>query len=466
MKIRFVVTGRPNKGKSSLVATLAQSDAVAIAAQSGTTRHAETHRIRAGGHSIELVDTPGLQRPEKVRAWLQQHAGATGAGAHQRRGVLEAFIADPANRERYPDETRILQAMLDDDCDATAIIYVVDSSVPFHRSYEDEMSILQWTGLLSVAIINPVVSEEFIDEWQRALAQFFRVVRRFNARNADPHEQMALLEVLSHVDESWHEPMSGIITALRAQREEQARDSAQLAARLLGQLCTLRTTRKAADRAAAEALQAAVDGAFRKELRARERSAHDALLRIYRHQRSELDVEALGLQQDLFDIGEWYRWGLGRKQLALAGAATGALAGAAADAAFAGLSAGVGTATGAAAGAAGAWFGSRKLVQLKVRGIAAGGFEARAGPVKDPNFPYVLLGRLLLLHEALRLRTHANRDVLRIAGEAARGSVIERALEALDAPQRKRFNAAMRRLQQHREDEELFDALLPLFNRP
>jgi len=463
MRIRFVVTGRPNKGKSSLVATLAQSDAVAIDPQSGTTRHAETHRIRAGEHSIELVDTPGLQRPEKVRAWLQQHASATGAGAHQRRSVLEAFIAEPANRERYPDETRILKAILDDDCDAAAIIYVVDSSVPFHRGYEDEMSILQWSGLLSVAIINPVVSEEFIEEWRRALGQFFRVVRRFDARNAGPEEQLALLDVLAHVDEAWHDPIASIITALRAQREEQARDSAQLAARLLQRVCTLQSTRKAADRGAAEALQAVVDRAFRQELRAHERRAHDGLLRIYRHQRSVLEIEALGLQQDLFDVGEWYRWGLGRKQLALAGAATGALAGAAADAAFAGLSAGVGTATGAAFGAAGAWFGSRKLVQLKVLGIAAGGFEARAGPVTDANFPYVVLGRLLLLHQALSRRTHATRDVLRIAGDAAGGSVIERALQELDATQRKRFNAAMRRLQQQREVDDLLAALLPLF---
>ena len=59
------MTGRPNKGKSSLVATLAQDDRVAIAPLAGTTRHCERHTVRVGDAGYSLVDTPGLQRPAR-----------------------------------------------------------------------------------------------------------------------------------------------------------------------------------------------------------------------------------------------------------------------------------------------------------------------------------------------------------------------------------------------------------------
>ena len=39
---RFAVVGHPNKGKSSVVATLAQNDSIAIAMEPGTTR--DSHR--------------------------------------------------------------------------------------------------------------------------------------------------------------------------------------------------------------------------------------------------------------------------------------------------------------------------------------------------------------------------------------------------------------------------------------
>ena len=70
----FAVVGRPNKGKSSIVATLARDDSVGIEARSGSTREARAFPMRVDGEVLySLVDTPGIQRARAVLEWLQAH---------------------------------------------------------------------------------------------------------------------------------------------------------------------------------------------------------------------------------------------------------------------------------------------------------------------------------------------------------------------------------------------------------
>lgn len=71
----FAVVGHPNKGKSSVVATLSRNDAIAIALEPGTTRHHQAYPMSVDGQLLyTLVDTPGFQRPRRVLQWLQAHS--------------------------------------------------------------------------------------------------------------------------------------------------------------------------------------------------------------------------------------------------------------------------------------------------------------------------------------------------------------------------------------------------------
>jgi predicted GTPase len=70
----FAVVGHPNKGKSSIVATLAHNDSVEISGQSGTTKECLQLDVEIGQASYSLIDTPGFQRPTRVLAWLQAQA--------------------------------------------------------------------------------------------------------------------------------------------------------------------------------------------------------------------------------------------------------------------------------------------------------------------------------------------------------------------------------------------------------
>ncbi|MDQ7050990.1 MAG: GTPase domain-containing protein [Enterobacterales bacterium] len=72
LRASFAVVGHPNKGKSSIVSTLAKNDNVAISRRSGTTTHSHYFKIDTGNAGFELIDTPGFQRPQKVLQWLKQ----------------------------------------------------------------------------------------------------------------------------------------------------------------------------------------------------------------------------------------------------------------------------------------------------------------------------------------------------------------------------------------------------------
>src|SRR5690606_31106332 len=95
---RFAIVGHPNKGKSSIVATLAEDDAVAISPHPGTTTRARTYPMRLDGEVLyELVDTPGFQRARETLAWLEAHD--RGAGA--RGAVVAEFLAAHAGDPRF-----------------------------------------------------------------------------------------------------------------------------------------------------------------------------------------------------------------------------------------------------------------------------------------------------------------------------------------------------------------------------
>ena len=70
----FAVVGHPNKGKSSIVATLAGDDSVRIGADPGTTSRCRHYPMRVDGEVLyALVDTPGFQRPHKALEWMEEH---------------------------------------------------------------------------------------------------------------------------------------------------------------------------------------------------------------------------------------------------------------------------------------------------------------------------------------------------------------------------------------------------------
>ncbi|NRA22742.1 MAG: 50S ribosome-binding GTPase, partial [Oceanospirillaceae bacterium] len=93
----FAVVGHPNKGKSSVVSTLARDDSIVISQRSGTTTAAKTYEVVLQNLSYQLIDTPGFQRPRKVLAWLQSEK----VSADKRAQRVEDFLKDSDWQQQY-----------------------------------------------------------------------------------------------------------------------------------------------------------------------------------------------------------------------------------------------------------------------------------------------------------------------------------------------------------------------------
>lgn len=451
MKPVFAVVGHPNKGKSSIVSTIAQNDSIAISPQSGTTRSTQSFDITIGKAQFSLVDTPGFQRPARALAWLQQHA----ASADKRRDAVNQFISDSECQQQFPEEVELLKPIMA----GAAILYVVDGSRPYGADYEAEMEILRWTGQASMALINPIENEHHVQDWQQALGQYFKIVRVFNALQADFEKVVTILEAFSHIREEWQSALAEIVREYRQQRAEQLDESAKLLEQLLTRLCTHQITQKVLSKSQADELKPLLEKKYFDDMRKIEYEHHESLKSLYQYHHLESTVDELPLDHNLFDTDKWIAWGLNRKQLTVAASMAGAATGAAVDIALAGSSAMLGALGGGLIGAGSAWLGADQLATFSVKGLPLGGYQARQGPIQNRNFPYVVLGRFLYLADALRHRTHARREKLAIS----EGDLSAR-IAQLSKNEQSALHRALDKLRKQKPVDDLVSRLRALLN--
>jgi len=420
----FAVVGHPNKGKSSLVATLAQDDRVRIAPDPGTTTAATRYPMRVDGQTLyELVDTPGFQRARGVLAWLQAEAERTGASAAERPALVARFVATPAHRTRFADEVELLTPIVE----GAGILYIVDGSVPYGAEYEAEMEVLRWTGRPSLAVINPIGEADHVGDWRNALGQYFRAVRVFDALDADFAKRLELLRAFGELEERFRPALQHAVTVLEADRRRRRERAAREVAAMLEEATSLVVERRIAQGEAPEAHRAALEEEFRARLRRIERRGRERVEAVYDFRDLEVeegsevereDERAL-LADDLFSKDAWLVFGLRTRELVAAGAAAGAAAGGTLDVALGGASFLAGAALGSVVGGALGWWGGDRLAKLEVLRQPLGGTRVRYGPARGANLVAVLLGRARLHHALLAGRTHARRDRLAVGSASA-----------------------------------------------
>ena len=105
----LAIVGHPNKGKSSIVSTLAQDASVQISPRSGTTTHNRAYPIRVDGSELcRLVDTPGFQRPRAAMDWMQRHSRSS--ADHQE--TVRRFVETHRDDARFGAECELLTPIL------------------------------------------------------------------------------------------------------------------------------------------------------------------------------------------------------------------------------------------------------------------------------------------------------------------------------------------------------------------
>ncbi|MCP5185830.1 MAG: DUF3482 domain-containing protein [Pseudomonadales bacterium] len=409
----FAVVGHPNKGKSSIVATLAERSDVDIGPLPGTTRTSRRFTFAIGDNAqYVLVDTPGFQRARDVIAWMQAHATDASGRAELVRLFVEAHRHDP----RFADEIELLTPVVD----GASIIYVVDGAKPYSPDYEQEMEILRWTGQPRMALINRIGAGDHVDRWRQALGQYFSLVREFNAVQADFAARIGVLRALAELHGDADDTLPRVIAAMQRERRRRLDASAGIICGLLSS-CLARAERSLLS--GGETVETAKEKLVTRllaSLRREEASARAAVESVYGYHGLEREGETLDVvASDLFAQSSWELFGLSRRTLLLTAALGGAAAGGTLDALVGGASMLLGTVLGGVVGGAGALLAADELAKVRVLGTPLGGKVVSVGPVSAPNFPWVLIGRALLHHRLVSERNHARREKLALEARAA-----------------------------------------------
>jgi small GTP-binding protein len=454
---RFAVVGRVNKGKSSIVATLAEDDSVRVDPRPGTTTEVREYPVRVDGRTVfVLVDTPGFEDAPRALAWLRAHE--TSAADRPAR-VAELVRAHEGTGE-FREERKLLAPVLA----GASILYVVDGTKPFRRNYEAEMEILRWTGRPGMALVNRIGNGDHAAEWRRALDQYFHIVRDFDAFAATFEERLHLLEVFRALRPEWRGAVDEAVGALVAQRRRRRAEAAGEISDLLADALTHVEEISVRDEDALAAERDRLERSFHDGLRRREERARRRVEALYAHVAATFEEAALArpvLEQDLFAEETWRVLGLSPGQLVAVSAAAGATVGGALDVAVGGASFLAGAALGGALGGGAALYGvGRRFARVRAAGpsnvpgllldarrLVSGERRFRIGPHAGPNFPWVLLDRALLHYAAVVRRTHARRGAVALPDGARSGVVAE-----LGASERRELGTFFRRLRRAAPD--------------
>jgi GTPase Era involved in 16S rRNA processing/ribosomal protein L31E len=401
---RFAVVGHPNKGKSSIVSTLAMDESVEISDRPGTTVKKRPFPFTVDGRILyELYDTPGFQRPGAILEWLQME----NPPAHLRSERVREFVSTHHDDPRFADDIELLKPILD----GAAVIYVVDGSKPYGMEFEAEMEILRYSGKPSMAIINKIGSHDFSEEWNSALGHYFRLIRRFNPMKADFPQIVSLLESMAQLDEKWTESVKEAIEKFRSLHELQMRRSAREIALLLQKISSHTESMNISEGDDTAMMSATLQERFRNSISRMEKRSISEIAAIWRHGKRKIseNMEILEGTQ-LFSREAHTIFGLEKRDLLLASAAAGAAAGAAIDASLGGSSLFAGTLLGALTGAVGTYRGFDKIADIEILGRKTGSRKIVMGPPRDSNLLFIVLSRVLYFTIEIARRPHADRS--------------------------------------------------------
>ncbi len=405
---KFVVVGHPNKGKSSIVSSLSFDDTIQIADTPGTTTIKRSFPFVVDGKTLyEIYDTPGFQRPRRVLSWLQSHD----VSADKRADVVREFIETFRDDERYIDEIELLTPIMQ----GAGIIYVVDGSKPYGEEYEMEMEILRWTGEPSMALINLIDITSYEEQWRKALGQYFKLVRVYNPMSRTFDDHIQLLSAIAQLREEWVTPLTKAIDITIQNREQRFQKTAQSIADMMQDILTHTQKISISSYDNTESKRELLVERYREYIKQREKRAQKQIESIWNHnhlQKEQTPIPFIDI--DLFSSQSESIFGLTKQKLITTGVASGAAVGASADLLTAGSTLFLGSAIGAIVGGVGAYMGFGKIFDTKLMGRKLGKRYLQIGPLQEPNFTYILLGRAIYYSSTIISRSHAMRGKLKI----------------------------------------------------
>jgi small GTP-binding protein len=406
---KFAVVGHPNKGKSSIVSSLVLDDTIAISKYPGTTQDYKSYFLKVDNKIVyELIDTPGFQRAREVLDWLKKHD----RGAINRVEVLKEFVEKFQEDKRFYHDIAILKPILQ----GAGIIYVVDASKPYTPIFEQEMEILRYSSMPSIALLNYISSSDYSKEWKIVLNQYFKIIKTFNPMHFSISKHIELLEAIVHLNEDWNSQVKEAIFYFKKLIEQKINLSAALIANLVKNSLSYVYEKELKNKD--EDKQKYINE-YKQNLINFEKKAHKEIIKIWEHKNLKINKDNLELNKiSLFSKEAQEIFGLSKQELIYFSAALGAVVGGALDLALLGHTLLLGSAIGGAVGAISGYLGFEKFSEIEVLGVNLGKNILKIGPIKDDNFGFILLNRALYFTKEIVSHSHANRKDLQLSFES------------------------------------------------
>ncbi len=414
--LTLAVVGHPNEGKSSVLATLAEDDAIRISHVPGETQSVDVIPVSLDGVELfRLADTPGFQNPEAIADWIRKTTTPDLSG----KPLFEYFSAEFSGKTRFRHDRELIRGLIG----ASAILYVIDGSRPV-RSYDlAEMDILRMSGLPRVALINSKTdAPRFVDDWKKVLSLHFSAIRFFDAHRAKFNDRIALIETLRSIQQEWEPILAKVASALKEDWLHRMHTCAGLIVDHVIDAIEFSVTAEYPIRTDFKAYEERARSSYTHTIEQKEVRCFEQMKHLFRHRLAEFSIQPHPILGDsLFSSHTWRMLGLSRRQLALGAAAAGAVGGVALDLAFSGLTFGVFTAASAVVAGSTAYMRGDRLAEIRILHNSLGHNELRIGPNRDPNFPFVLIDRCLLHFDTISHWTHARRDTPETSSNDSKG---------------------------------------------
>jgi GTPase Era involved in 16S rRNA processing len=410
----FVLVGHPNKGKSSIVSTLAYDDSVEVSDIPGETKKTKYHSLKVGDKILyKIYDTPGFENARRALYWLEKNE--TTSKEHSK--ILKKFVKKNKNSDEFKEEIELLNPIVD----GGAIIYVVDGSIPYKEEYEAEMKILSWSGNPSMALINKIGNKDYKNDWKNALNQHFKIVREFNPMNAQLDEKLKLLDAFSAMNQDWELSIDYAKEALIYNNDKMFYNTAKMIEENIRKSITYTVTSSLVKTDITDKDKINYEEQYKKDLIRFEKNNQKNVQTIWGHNRLDSSMEKFKFSDELFS-GDFSKDGLIKKSFIIVSTvASASLAGATGFAlsastsfldfgATATLTTTLSTVGGAVAGFTTSAIGYNKFINSTTIGKIFSKKRFQVGPMKNYNFIFILSARAIQHAVAISTRSHAKRD--------------------------------------------------------
>lgn len=224
----FVITGAPNKGKSTFVKAMTNDPKVVVKSTARTTVESKPyHYFKKNSEGkkeklLTLWDTPGFENQAEVyeilSAWKDE-------GTATPSELIQKYINTYKNHPDHRYEVEIFKPMVNFAC----IIYVADCSKSFSsEDYLREIQLLRFTNYPRIAILNPIDGNQHVDSWREGIREYFHNIKVFNPHKTTFKEKISTLGALSHLHDEWEKPINDVIEVLEKDRKQILEESARI----------------------------------------------------------------------------------------------------------------------------------------------------------------------------------------------------------------------------------------------